>query len=100
MEDTVIDNSSSRQPGADGGAHHGEGGEHGEDDLEAYAGGGSLPDLPLPTSVIAVTPQMLDPMARRLVSLGGRRNMCPSRCMIESDSTSSTATSSNASPPM
>jgi hypothetical protein len=39
MEDTVIDNSLSRQPGADGGAHHGEGGEHGEDDLEAYAGG-------------------------------------------------------------
>ena len=50
-------------------------------------------------AMMAVTPQMEEPMASRLVSLGDRRKMRPSRVITERDRTSSTATSTSERPP-
>ncbi len=51
-------------------------------------------------AMMAVTPQMQEPMASRLVSLGGRRKMRPSSVITERERMSSTATSRSERPPM
>ena len=51
-------------------------------------------------AMIAVTPQIDEPMASSEVNLGGRWKMRPSTVITESERTSSTATNASDSPPM